>query len=233
MNLWFPQPWAILDNYGELIKNGGILSALFNSLVITISAVTLLIFVSAMAAFVIQRRSGDRLVKAANGFVMAGMFLPASMITTYFLVQNLHLNTSFIGIILVYVSMFFPLSVFLYVGYFKSIPRGIDESAFLDGCGTVKLFFLIAFPLVKPVTVTILIVNFMSIWNDFGVSIYFLNSPKKYTMTLTTFNYFGAHASDWNMVFADIVLISLPVLILYFTLQKHIVAGMTAGAIKA
>ncbi len=121
---------------------------------------------------------------------------------------------------------------FPYTGFYKSIPRDIDESALLDGCSILRLLFSIVFPLVKPVTVTVIIISFMSVWNDFSIAIYFLNSPKKYTMVLTAYNYFGVHSADWNLVFGDIVLVSLPVVILYFALQKYIVAGMTAGAVK-
>jgi raffinose/stachyose/melibiose transport system permease protein len=108
----------------------------------------------------------------------------------------------------------------------------LDESAVIDGCGPYRLFFNIIFPLLKPVTVTVIIIDFMSVWNDFGTSIYFLNRPERYTMVMSTFYFFGARSADWNLVFADVVLTSLPVIILYVLLQKYIISGMVSGSIK-
>lgn len=232
MSLKLPEKWDIITNYSSLIKEGGIPIAFINSICISAISVICIVVFSAMTAFIIQRRK-SKISKVVNVLVLAGMFLPISMVPTYFIVKNLQLNIGYIGISLVYIAACFPVAVFLFTGFYKSIPVDIDESAVLDGCGIFRLFFSIVFPLVKPVTVTVIIISFMSVWNDFGISIYFLNSPKKYTMVLTTFNYFGTHAANWNLVFADIVLISLPVVILYFTLQKFIVEGMTAGAVKS
>ena len=231
MDLKLPEKWNIIANYSLLIKEGGIPRAFMNSVLISCISVTGIVILSAMTAFIIQRRKSG-MCQFINSTVLAGMFLPTSMVPTYFIVKNLHLNAGYLGISLVYIAASFPVAVFLFTGFYKSIPIEIDESASLDGCGITRLFFNIIFPLIKPVTVTVLIISFMGVWNDFGISIYFLNSPKKYTMVLTTFNYFGTHAADWNLVFADIVVISLPVMVLYFALQKYIVSGMTAGAVK-
>jgi raffinose/stachyose/melibiose transport system permease protein len=120
----------------------------------------------------------------------------------------------------------------MYIGFLKSIPSSIDEAAIVDGCNSLQLFFKVIFPLLKPMTITLFILNFMNIWNDFGTTIYFLNSSENYTLTLTIYNYFSTHSSDWNLVFADVVAVSLPVIIIYFSAQKHIMSGMTSGAVK-
>ena len=88
------------------------------------------------------------------------------------------------------------------------------------------------FPLLKPMTVTLFILTFMNIWNDFGTTIYFLNTSENYTLPLTIYNFFSTHSSDWNLVFTDVVLVSLPIVILYFCAQKQIMSGMTSGAVK-
>ncbi|MNN66497.1 Inner membrane ABC transporter permease protein YcjP [compost metagenome] len=122
--------------------------------------------------------------------------------------------------------------VMLYTGFFKSIPRDIDESAVIDGAGPLTLFFKIIFPLLKPVTVTLIIITFMNVWNDFGITIYFLNSPSNYTITLTIYNFLGTYSSQWNLIFANIVVVSVPVVLLYLLLQNYIIDGMTAGSVK-
>lgn len=124
------------------------------------------------------------------------------------------------------------MGVFLYMGYYKSIPREIDESAMLDGCGCIRMFAAVIFPLLKPITVTLFIITFMAIWNDFGTTIYFLNSSSNFTLTLTVYNFFGVHSADWNLVFANVIAVSAPVVLVYFLAQKQIISGMTAGEVK-
>ena len=114
----------------------------------------------------------------------------------------------------------------------RAFPRDIDEAAILDGCGSLTLFFRVVFPLLKPMTVTLFILTFMNIWNDFGTTIYFLNTSENYTLPLTIYNFFSTHSSDWNLVFTDVVIVSLPVVLLYFCAQKQIMSGMTSGAVK-
>jgi ABC-type maltose transport system permease subunit len=106
----------------------------------------------------------------------------------------------------------------------------IDESAILDGCGPLTLFLKIVVPLLKPVTMTIIIIQFLGIvWNDFGNSIYFLNTESKYSLVMTTFYFFKTNTNDWNLVFADLVFVTVPVVIVYLFLQKHVISGMTAA----
>lgn len=122
--------------------------------------------------------------------------------------------------------------VFLYSGFLSSVPKDLDESAIIDGAGPLRMFFQIIFPLLKPVTVTVIIVSFMSVWNDFGISIYFLNSSENYTISLTIYNFFGIHNSDWQLIFANVVATSIPVVALYLFLQRYIISGMTSGSVK-
>ena len=108
----------------------------------------------------------------------------------------------------------------------------IDEAAVIDGAGAYTVFFKIIFPLLKPVTVTALMNAVMSIWNDFGISLYLLNNPKRTTAVLTTYLFIGQKASEWQLLFADVVIVSLPVIVLYLFMQKYIVAGLSDGAVK-
>lgn len=163
--------------------------------------------------------------------ILMGLFIPGQIIPTYFICYYMHVRT-FLAAGLVLIASNLSMGVFLYTGYFKSIPRELDESAMLDGCNGLQLFFHIIFPLLKPITVTLFIITFMGIWNDFGTTIYFLNSSRNFTLTLTIYNFFGVHSSDWNLVFANVIAVSLPVIIVYFMAQKQIMSGMTSGAVK-
>ncbi|MFA9465547.1 MAG: carbohydrate ABC transporter permease [Velocimicrobium sp.] len=230
MNIKLPTTWHIVENYKQMIVEGGVWKGLFNSLFITVICVLLLIILSSSMAFVLQRKK-CLLSSVLNMTVIFGLVLPMQIIPTYFVCNFFHLG-HVLAAILVLIVANMSFTVFLYTGFIKSIPVEIDESAWLDGANHMQLFFKIIFPLLQPVTITAIIINFMAVWNDFGISVYFLNSAQNYTLPLTVYNFFGNHSSDWQLVFANVVFATLPVAILYLVLQKHIIAGMTAGAVK-
>lgn len=221
----------IVENYTYVFKEGGMLTAYKNSLFITAVSVILVIVSSSMAAFIIQRRK-QRLTAFINYIIVTGMTLSTSIVCVMFILKSIGLSQSFAGLFLVYMAGCFPMGVFLYTGYLKSISIVLDESAIIDGCNTFMLFFKVIFPLLKPITVTFAIIVIMTIWNDFVTPLYLIGSPKRFTVVLTMYFFYGQKHSDWHLLFADIVLISAPVVIMYFVLQKYIVAGITAGAVK-
>lgn len=225
------KPEIIAGNYKEVFKISGLATAYKNSTIVTLLSVLLIVVISSMAGFIIQRRK-QRVIELMNFIIIIGMTMPGFIVPTYFVVKQLGMAHSYIGICLVYAAGLFPLAVFLFTGFYKSIPVDLDESAIIDGCGSFRLFFKIILPLVKPVTATVTIICAMSIWNDFGTALFLLNSPKKFTVVLTVFSFYSQRKSDWNYLFADIVLISLPIVVLYILLQKYIVSGLTTGAIK-
>jgi raffinose/stachyose/melibiose transport system permease protein len=141
-------------------------------------------------------------------------------------------NAAVFGAILVYAASTFPFTFFLYTGFIKGISGEIDEAAIVDGASPLKMFFGIIFPLLKPVTVTALMNCVMTIWNDFGISLYLLNNSKRTTAVLTTYLFLGQKASDWHLLFADVVIVALPVVVIYLAVQRHIVAGLSDGAVK-
>ena len=229
MGLALPKQWNIIENYRAVMETG-VVHAFINSCIVTLLSVLLIVLFSALAAFVLQRRNTKVSQKIITFFVI-GLIIPGQIIPTYMLCNYLHLKT-FIGAAAVLTAANLPLGIFLYIGALKSIPRDIDEAAILDGCGTWTLFFRVIFQLMKPMTVTLFILTFMNIWNDFGTTIYFLNTSENYTLPLTIYNFFSTHSSDWNLVFTDVVIVSLPVIIVYFCAQKQIMSGMTSGAVK-
>lgn len=231
LTLALPKVWNIVDNYVEVLVQGGMLNGFKNSIIISSIAVFLIVMIAAMTAFILQRRT-TKLTQIMQMFIVCGLMIPPSIVPTVFILNKMQLTGNYLGIILVYLATGLPVSIFIYLGAFKSIPISIDESVILDGGGTSRLFFTIIFPLVKPTTITVIIISFMTIWNDVMYPLYILNDPKKYTVALTTYFFYGERVSYWNLVFSNIVLVSLPVVVIYFLLQKYVVAGMTGGAVK-
>lgn len=230
MNIKLPTSWHILENYQKMIREGGIVIGFTNSCLVTVICVLSLIILCSSMAFVLQRKK-SLLSSIINLTVIFGLVLPMQIIPTYYVCNFFHL-THVVAAIIVLIVANMSFTVFLYTGFMKSIPIEIDESAWLDGANQVQLFFKIIFPLLQPVTATAVIINFMAVWNDFGISIYFLNSARNYTLPLTVYNFFGSHSADWQLVFANVVFATLPVAIVYLILQKYIISGMTSGAVK-
>jgi len=157
---------------------------------------------------------------------------PINYIATVKVLQLLHIINTYIGAILLYTAQFIPFTVFIYYGFIGSIPRNLDEAAMIDGSRGIKLFFQIIFPLLKPVTMTAVVINALNCWNDFIVPLYFLNSSDKWGVVMRMYNYFSQFVSSWNLVCSVMIVTMLPIIILYIIGQKYLISGMTAGAVK-
>lgn len=229
-SLRLPTQWHF-SNYATVFREGGLARAFWNGILITGVSCTLNIFTSSAAAFILTRRE----TKVSNFlymFFFMGLIAPMSTITTIRVVQWLGFYGSISSVILIYASLNTAFSVFLYSGFIRSIPKSLDEVAFLEGAGTVTVFLRIITPLILPVNATVAIMVFMSVWNDITIPLYFLTDSSDWTMPLSVYNFYGKFSRDWNLIFADLVLTSLPVFILYLFCQKYIVSGLTAGAVK-
>lgn len=218
------------ENYITVFREANIVRALMNGFFLAGVIGILAIIFSSMAAFAISRIKG-KLTEFSYFLFISGIILPGAVIPTFFILQKLHLINTYTGIILVLLSMTMPISVFLYSGFMKTVPREMDEAGIIDGCGKLKLFFKIIFPLLKPTTITIVIFNFMGVWNDITTQLYFANADK-WTMPMMVYRFQGMYSSKWNLVFADLVLTSIPVVLVYVFGQKYMVSGMTSGAVK-
>lgn len=230
MSLSLPKEW-IFANYKTVIEQGKLVSSFFNSLLYATCSVLIITIVVAAAAFVIARNR-----KGINNiiyyFIISGIAIPINNVALMEVLKALHLVNTRIGIILIYAAINIPLSLFLSYGFISTIPREIDEAAVIDGCGPVKLFTLIILPLLKPIIATLCVLNFMAVWNDFTMPLYYLNNSTKWPMTLAVYNFFGAYENSWNLVSADIMLTLLPVLVVFILGQKYIVGGVAAGSVK-
>ncbi len=219
------------QNYAAVLREANIAGGFLNSVIITGTTVGLCVVLSSMAAFVLSRNRSK-----LNGFLfyvlILGLVFNIAMIPTIKIMQTLKLMNKLICLILVYVATSVSFCVFIYHGFVPSISTTIDEAAIIDGCSPIRMFFQVIFPLLKPVNATIVVAVFVSIWNEFRMPLYLMNDPKKWPITMTIYNFCGRYSSEWNMVFADIVLVTLPIVVIYFLCQKYVIDGMTAGAVK-
>jgi raffinose/stachyose/melibiose transport system permease protein len=225
-----PQYWS---NIAEVLKAADYMlpRAFYNSTLITVFSILLLIGAASMTGFVLARRVG-RPISAIHFFVMAGLMLPPSIVPTIWVLRLLGLYKTLYGIVLIEAALNFPFAALLYRGYMGAIPRELDEASFVDGCTGFQLFFKVIFPLLKPISVTVAILASINIFNDFVNPLYFLPGAKNATVQLTLYNFISMYFSRWNLLFADILLISIPPLIFFILFNKKIVSGMVAGAVK-
>lgn len=229
-----PNPFT-LNNFQRLIEDG-INQYFFNSAVISIVSILLIILFIPMAAFSIARNISRR--KAFGllySFLILGIFVPFQVIMIPITSMMTKLGLSNIaGLIVLYLAYSVPQTLFLYVGYIKTaIPVELDEAAEIDGCSKLRMYFKIAFPLMKPMHATTLIINALWIWNDFLLPLLILNKDaSNWTLPLFQYNYQGQYFSDFGPSFASYVIGIVVILIVYLIFQKNIIAGMTSGSVK-
>ncbi len=230
LTIWLPKDlqWG---NYISVIETAHLLRAFFNSLLISSVSVTLCLFVTSMGAFILSR-DRTHVNKLIYNYFFFGLIAPLNYVTTIWVLKFFHLQGTYAGIILVYAALGIPFAMFIFYGFVNGIPRELDEAAIIDGCGTNRLFFSVIFPLLKPVTITALVLNFLGAWNDFVTPLYLLNSSEKLGMVNSIYNFFGAHFNEWNMIFANIIMSVIPITVLYLFGQRYIVSGMATGAVK-
>lgn len=221
-----------LDNYIKAFDSMDFFRSFGNSLLITAISVTVIVLFGAMAAYPVARRK-HKVYKGILLYFLLGYMVPAQtiMIPLYLTLQKMHLLNSIWGLVVIY-SSWCNFSLFLYQGFFGSVPEELEESARIDGCGPWKSFWLITFPLLRPVTATIVIFEVMWIWNDFLYPYLFLSSNKSFTLVMQVYKGVGQFSNDWGMMMATMVIVLIPVLIFYLFMQKNIVAGITSGSVK-
>lgn len=221
----------MFGNYLEVMEQVNIGRAFWNSTVISVSTVIIATVGAALTSFVLARRK-TKLHRFVYYFFLTGLVAPLNMVPAILVLQKLHLMDSLLGLILLYSALVTPFSVFLYYGFINSVPKELDEAAIIDGCSAWGLFWKVIFPLLKPVTVTVVILNFMNAWNDFITPFYVMNSSDKLPMTTMVYSFFGQFQRSWHYVCVIMIMIIAPIIIVYAIGQKYIIAGMTAGAVK-
>jgi len=229
----WPSQFQLLENLREVMTFGDnrMLLALWNSTLLTVGSVTLIVLLSALVAFVMQRRA-DRTASLVSSIMLAGLIIPPAVVPTIFLLQWVHLYKTLLGLILVEVAFTMPFATLIFRAFMANIPRELDEAAIMDGASPGRVFFSIILPLLQPAIITVIVTSSVGIYNDFVGPLYFLPGSENVTAQLTLFSFMSQFSSQWNLLFADVVIITIPPLIMFMFFQRQIVSGMTAGAIK-
>ncbi|MCY7417675.1 MAG: carbohydrate ABC transporter permease [Chloroflexi bacterium] len=233
LELSLPTEWHLQTNFEQVMATGRDLmfTALRNSLILTVASVALIVLLSAMVGFVLQRRR-DRTGSAVAALMLAGLILPPALVPTIFMLQWLGLFKTLLGLILVEVMLLLPFAVLIFRTFMTAIPRELDEAAIIDGAGPLRLFFQVIFPLLRPAMITVIVVSSIAVYNDFVNPLYFLPGNGNATVQLTLYEFQSQFSTKWNLLFADVLLITIPPMIMFIFFQRQLVSGLTAGAVK-
>ncbi|MCB9421737.1 MAG: carbohydrate ABC transporter permease [Ardenticatenaceae bacterium] len=229
----WPSEFQLWENLREVMVFGDnrMALALWNSTLLTVGSVTLIVLFSALVAFVMQRRS-DRLASVVGSFMLAGLIIPPAVVPTVFFLQWIGLYKTLFGMIMVDVAYTMPFAILIFRTFMNNIPRELDESAIIDGASPMRVFFNIILPLLRPAIVTVVVTSSVTIFNDFVGPLYFLPGSENVTAPLTLFSFISQFSSQWNLLFADVVIMTIIPFIVFLFFQKQLVAGMIGGAIK-
>ncbi len=229
----WPSQFQLLENIREVILfgNNRMSRALANSTILTVGSVTLIVLLSALASFVLQRRS-DRVASVVSAIMLAGLIIPPAVVPTIFLLQRLGIYKTIFGLILIETSFTLPFSILIFRAFIGTIPREIDEAAIMDGASPSRVFRSIILPLLRPAIITVIVTSSVAIYNDFANPLYFLPGSENVTAQLTLYSFISQFGSQWNLLFADVIIIAIPPLIMFMFFQRQIVSGLATGAIK-
>lgn len=222
------------ENFALAFEQANLGNAFGNTTIITTFSALLLIFFGSMSAYALARRT-TKLNKYMYLLFVGVMVIPplTALVPLYRLVVEIGLMNTHLVAILNNVAAFMPLTIFLYAGFIRStIPKELEEAAKLDGASTIGVFFKVVFPLLKPITATILIISSVYIWNDYQFAIFFLQDSSVQTLTVALAGFFGQNASQLNLVAAAALMASLPMVIVFLFLQRFFIAGLAAGSVK-
>ena len=229
----WPTNFQFVENFTQVLsaRKFMLVTAFINSTILTVASVTILVVLAAMVAWVLQRRK-SRWNGVVNFLILSGLIIPPAIVPTIWVLQSIGLFKTLPGLILIEVAFGLSFCVMLFRAFIASIPKELDEAAVIDGCGPVRLFFRVIFPLLRSVIVTVIVVQSVAIFNDFQHPLYFLPGDANATVQLTLFNFQSQFTTNYNLLFMNILLITIPPFIMYLFFNRQIVAGMTAGAVK-
>jgi raffinose/stachyose/melibiose transport system permease protein len=223
-----------IRNYQVLFKNPVILKSFLNSTLVVGGSALIDVIIVSFSAYSLARRK-EKYFTLIYFFIMSALMIPVStnLISIYRLILDLGLKDTLTALILIYSASGIPMATLFYVGFIKAIPVDLDKSAMIDGCNYLQRFYLVIFPLLKPVTISFVILSIIGWWNDFLMPLLFISSKLKKTVTIEIYNFFTEHGGfDKGPIYALLILAALPLIILFFSAQKNIYSGITLGAIK-
>ncbi|OWR26666.1 sugar ABC transporter permease [Saccharibacillus sp. O23] len=221
------------ENYSQAFNQINLLGSTLNSVIVSLVGIGGIIFAAGLAGYKLSRTPG-RLSAFIFIMFVSSMLVPfhSIMISLTRVAKALGLQGTTWGLGIIYVGLGVNMAIFLYHGFVKSVPRELEESAQMDGCGEFQTYFRIIFPLLLPITVTIGILDFLWVWNDFLLPLLMLTNVDRYTLILSTNMLFGEYNKEWSLILAALVLTAIPVVIIYAFCQRFIMEGITEGAVK-
>lgn len=223
--------WPLtFDNYIQAWDQAKLGAALVNSTIIAVVSVVLIVIISALAAYPLSRVT-RRWSRWTFYLFVGGLIVPAqlALLPLYTTMRDLGLVGSLWGVILINVGTGMPFSIFLYTTFLRELPMDYEEAALLDGCGPVRAFIGVVFPLVRPVTGTVIILNLVGIWNEFFVPLLYLSGSGNSTAPVAIYSFVSQYVTVWPLIFAGLVITVIPILLVYFSLQKYVIKGFAGG----
>ncbi|UAL47342.1 carbohydrate ABC transporter permease [Sutcliffiella horikoshii] len=230
--LSFPKNFS-LDTYRRLIEEVPFGTYFFNSVFVSVISVLLILVTTSLAAFYIARYTFWW-----NNFLffffLMGMMIPIKLgiVPLFILMKDLGLLNSLWSLIFMYTAGGIPLSILILTGFFRTMPVELEEAARMDGASDLRILWSVLIPLIRPALGTVMIINFISSWNDFFFPLIFITDEMKKTIPVGMLSLFGEYSADWGTLFAGLTLSSLPMIILFFVASKQFMDGLTAGAVK-
>jgi raffinose/stachyose/melibiose transport system permease protein len=233
VSLWAPPRSLYLQNFANAWGKAHLLAALFNNSLITVSALILIVLIGSLASYPLARHP-SRLNRFVSGLLVSCLVVPplAVLVPLYKTMVDVHGLNTYWAIVMILVSFQLPLCVYLYTNFIRSIPSELDEAALLDGCGNVRLFVRVIFPLLKPITSSIVILCGILIWNDYQFSVFFLQKREVQTISVALSQFVSQYQNDINLVSAGCLIGILPLTVMYLCLQKYFIKGLADGAVK-
>jgi raffinose/stachyose/melibiose transport system permease protein len=219
-----------VENYRRAWIQGGFSTYSLNSVIVTLGAVFLGTVTSMLAAYPLARwklKGGN----AVSAFFLMGLLLPAQLgiLPLFYLMQTLGLFDSQFGLILVYAATGIPFGVFIMTTFFRQVPDELEEAADLDGAGAFRTFFTIMVPLVRPAISTVVIFQFVPLWNDFFYPLILLRSDSNYTLPVGVSTFFGQYQTDWGLIMAGLVITTIPIIAMFVFATRRVISALTAG----
>jgi raffinose/stachyose/melibiose transport system permease protein len=232
-NLSPPSSWHLLSNLRAAFTEGEVLSAFLGSLLVVVPTVVAVLVLGAAASWVLARRGG-RMTAILYGFAISGILLPPAVITVVLLLRQLGLAGSPTGMVAVYTGMYLSTVIFFMVGFIRTLPVELEEAARVDGAGPFTVFSRIILPLLRPVIATATILVCLYTWNDVFYAFFVLGGSETSTLPLNLFKVAsaGLYLNNWNLIFAYVILMTLPLLVVFTVAQRRIISGITSGAVK-
>lgn len=222
-----------LDNFTKVLSTRGILPSFLNSTIIAVGSISLTLLLCSIASYGLARRK-EKIFSIFYLLFLSAMIIPAvaALVPLYTMMRAAGLIDNPLGLILIYAAGGTPFCVLLFTSFIKTIPVSLDEAAVMEGCGYVGRFFRVIFPLMKPVSISFIVLQLPVIWNDFLMPLLFIRSKANRTITLAVYTFTREHETDAGAVYALLIIALLPPLLFFLFAQKQLYSGITAGAVK-